>query len=50
VVVGGENALRGDVDALLGAGCRGKHFEMASVPRQPDPINNASFTTLTNAS
>jgi hypothetical protein len=36
VVAKGEGALRGDLDVLLGAGCRGKHWEMASVPRQPD--------------
>jgi hypothetical protein len=34
---GGENALRGDVDALPGAGCRGKHLAMARFPRQPAP-------------
>ena len=35
--MGVENAFRGDMEAVLGAGCRGMHNQMASFPRQPDP-------------
>jgi hypothetical protein len=41
VVVGGENALRGDMEAVLGAGCRGVHKQMGSLPRQPDPSHRS---------